>query len=69
VSGGLILATPVAVYVIYTIILRQALPGSKTPEQIPPAKVGAEAPTSPAGRRAGSGVAQAGCNEGSSVNG
>jgi predicted PurR-regulated permease PerM len=57
---GLILATPVAVYVIYTIILREALPGSKTPDKPPPAKAVAEATASPAGRRASSEVVQAG---------
>jgi predicted PurR-regulated permease PerM len=57
---GLILATPVAVYVIYIIILREALPGTKTPDKPLPGKVVAETTTSPAGRRAGSGVAQAG---------
>jgi predicted PurR-regulated permease PerM len=57
---GLILATPVAVYVIYTIILREALPGTKTPDRPRPAEVVTEAATCPAGQRAGSKVAQAG---------
>jgi predicted PurR-regulated permease PerM len=57
---GLILATPVTVYVIYIIILREALPGSKTPDQSLPAKIVAETTASPAGRRDGSGVARAG---------
>jgi predicted PurR-regulated permease PerM len=57
---GLILATPVAVYVIYTIILREALPGSETRDKLPPAKDMAEKATSPTGLPAGSGVAQAG---------
>jgi predicted PurR-regulated permease PerM len=57
---GLILATPVVVYVVYTIILREALPGTKPPEKPPPAKVVAEATTNSADQRAGSEVAQAG---------
>src|SRR5262249_44139156 len=57
---GLILATPVAVYVIYTIILREALPGSETGGQPPPAKDMAETATSPTGLRDGSEVPQAG---------
>jgi predicted PurR-regulated permease PerM len=56
---GLILATPVAVYVIYSIILREALPGSKTLDKPPPAKVVADATANAAGRRATSEVAQA----------
>jgi predicted PurR-regulated permease PerM len=57
---GLILATPVAVYVIYTIILREALPGSKAPDKPPPAKVVMDATESPVGRPASSEVAQVG---------
>jgi hypothetical protein len=56
---GLILATPVAVYVLYVVILGEGLPGSETPAKPRPARVVAEAATSPAGRPAASGVAQA----------
>jgi hypothetical protein len=50
----------VAVYVIYTIILREALPGTKSSDKVLPGKVATEQTTSPSSRKAEAEVVQAG---------